>query len=100
MRQETGPLVPSWFWNPPRWILWWIWLIGIACVQVVLAVSGRWTLRHTMSFPFAVAAVVVLHPVMTKKLPIFCVDLIRSWRTYVFAGLVVVVNLIEMSGSV
>jgi hypothetical protein len=92
---KTTPLVPLWINNPPRWILWWTILIGIACLQVVLIFSGRWTMRHTISFPIFVAAAIVLHPLMKQKLPIFRLDIIRSWRTYVGVALIVVVNLIE-----
>jgi hypothetical protein len=57
--------------------------------------AGRWTVRHSISLPIFVAAVVVFHPVMKRRLPIFHLDLVRSWRTYVFVALIVVVNLIE-----
>src|SRR4051812_17674305 len=95
MRKDPNPLMPPWLMNPPRWILWRVLLFGIACIQVLLIFSGGWTTRHSISFPVFIAAVVVLHPVLKKRLPIFCLDILRSWRTYVAIALIVVVNLIE-----
>ncbi len=97
MRQDLKPLIPSWLLNPPRWIIWWGILVGIACLQVLLAFDGGWTVRHSISLPIFIVAVLVLHPIMKKRLPVFSLDIVRSWRTYVGAALIVAVNLIESS---
>jgi hypothetical protein len=89
------PLIPSWLWNGRR-IWWWVMLIGISCVQVVLAFSGRWTVRHSLSLPFMVAAGVVAHPVMNQRLPLIDANLLKSWRIYVAVALVAISNLIEL----
>ena len=70
-------------------------LIGIAFLQVVITIGGRWTMRHAISFLVFVAAVVVLQPIMKQRLPIFRFDIVRSWRTYLGVALIVIVNLIE-----
>jgi hypothetical protein len=93
--QTTSPLVPLWLVNPPRWILWWAMLMAIAFLQVVLILSSRWTMHHTISFSIFVAAIVVLHPLMKQRLPIFRLDIVLSWRTYVGVALIVIVNFIE-----
>ena len=51
-------------------------------------------MRHTISFCFFIAAVVVLHPLMKQRLPILRMDIVRSWRTYIGIALITVVNLI------
>lgn len=84
-----------WMLNPPRWIMWRAILIGIGCLQVLLLIDGGWTTRHSISFPIFVVAVILFHPVMNRRLGIFERDILRSWRTYVFVALIVVVNLIE-----
>ena len=93
--RKITPLVPPWLINPPRWILWRAMLIGIACLQVVAILGGRWTMRDTISFPILLAAAIVLHPLMKQRLPIYSLDIIRSWRTYVGVALIVGVNIIE-----
>jgi hypothetical protein len=70
-------------------------LVGLAFIQVVLIVDGRWTMRHTISLTVLIAAVAVLHSPMKQRLPIFRLDIVRSWRTYVGVGLIFIVNLIE-----
>ena len=95
--KDPEPLLPAWLVNPPRWVLWWGILISVAYGQVVTAITGRWTVRHSIPLPIFVAGVVVFHQVMKQKLPIFCLDIVRSWSTYVFAALIIVVNVIEWS---
>jgi hypothetical protein len=63
---------------------------------VILAFRGEWTIRHSLSLPVFVVAVLVAHPVMNQNLPLFRADLLRSWRIYVFAALVAIVNVIEL----
>ena len=96
MKQDPKPLVSPWLLNPPRWVLWWAVLGGIAFSQVLLVLRGGWTIRHSISFPVFIAAVLVLHPVMKKRLPIFRLDILRSWRTYVGIALIAALNLIEL----
>jgi hypothetical protein len=84
------------FWNPPRRLWWWTILIGLFCLQVFLAFSDRWTLRHSLSLPVFVAAVFVVHPVMNQRLPLFRMDLLQSRRIYVGIALIAVGNLIEL----
>ena len=83
--------------NPPRRLLWWPLLASVSCLQIVLAISGRWTTRHSLSFPVFALAIFVLHPVMNRKLPILSVDILRWWRIYVGVGLLAVCNLIELN---
>jgi hypothetical protein len=52
-------------------------------------------MRHSLSLPVFVAAVLVPHPVMNQKLPLFRADPLRSWRIYAFAALVAIVNVID-----
>jgi hypothetical protein len=96
MEREAEPLVPPWLMNPPRRLLWWALLIGTFCLQVILAFSGRWTVRHSLSLAVLVAAVLVVHPVMNRRLPLFRTDLLKSWRVYVGVALVTIVNFIEL----
>lgn len=93
--KEPSPrnLIYPWLLNPPRWILWRFWLVGIACIEVLLLARGDWSPRHTASFAVFVVAVIVLHPIMNRRLPLFRLDVIRSWRTYAFIALLVIVNL-------
>jgi hypothetical protein len=53
--------------------------------------------RHSISLPIFITALVVLHPVMKQKLPLFRVDILRTWRTYVSVALIAAVTLIEGS---
>ena len=88
--------MPPWLSN--RRIFWWAILIGISCSQVALALRGPWTMRHSLSLPVFVLAVIIAHPVMNQRLPLFRADLLRSWRIYTFVGLVAIVNSIESKG--
>jgi hypothetical protein len=97
MREEgSKPQLPAWTLNPRRWIFWRACLCGAAGAQMLLLVRGGWTVRHSLSFPLFIAAVIVLHPLMGRKLPIFRLDLVRSWRLYVGAVLLAAINLIEI----
>jgi hypothetical protein len=55
-------------------------------------------MRHSLSLPVFVLAVIIAHPVMNQRLPLFRADLLRSWRIYTFVGLVAIVNSIESKG--
>ena len=55
-------------------------------------------MRHFLSLPVFLVAVLVVHPVMNQKLPLFRADLLRSWRIYAGIALVAIVNLIELKG--
>jgi len=63
---------------------------------VVLVFTGGWTMRHSLSLPVFVLAVLGVHPVMNQRLPLFRADLLKSWRIYVGIALVAIVNLIEL----
>jgi hypothetical protein len=71
--------------------------MGISCAQVGLALRGGWTVRHSISLPFFVVAMLLVHPVMNRPLPLFRMDLLKSWRIYVGIALLAVVNLIEIN---
>jgi len=89
------PLLP---WLSRR--LWWrTILIGVACLQVLLAFDGGFTKRHSLSLPIFVIAAIVLDPVMGRRVPLFgnIVDVLRSWRTYVGISLIAIVNIIEFN---
>jgi len=51
--------------------------------------------RHSLSLPVFVIALLVFHPVMNQRLPLLRADLLKSWRTYAFVALVAIVNLID-----
>ena len=53
-------------------------------------------MRHSISLPIFVVAMLVVHPVMNQPLPLFRMDLLKSWRIYVGIALLAVVNLIEI----
>lgn len=53
-------------------------------------------MRHSISLPIFVVAMLVVHPVMNRPLPLFQMDVMKSWRIYVGIALVAVVNLIEL----
>lgn len=53
-------------------------------------------MRHSLSLLVFVVAVLVAHPVMNQRLPLFRADLLRSWRVYAFAALLAIVNVIEL----
>ncbi|HXP88805.1 MAG TPA: hypothetical protein VN841_29055 [Bryobacteraceae bacterium] len=53
-------------------------------------------MRHSLSLPVFVLAVLGVHPVMNQRLPLFRADLLKSWRIYVGIALVAIVNLIEL----
>ena len=70
-------------------------MIGISCAQIVLAFGGGWTLRYSLSLPVMAVALLVAHPVMNQRLPLFRMDVLKSWRVYVAVTLVAIANLIE-----
>lgn len=96
MSQDPEPLLLPWIVNPPRRVWWWTILIGLSCLQVIWALRGRWTTRHSLSMLVMVGAIVVAHPVMNRRLPLFRADILQSWRTYVGIALVAISNLIEV----
>ena len=53
-------------------------------------------MRHSISLPIFVVAMLVVHPVMNRPLPLFRMDLLKSWRIYVGIALLAAVNLIEI----
>jgi hypothetical protein len=94
-RDEIGFRLPTPPWLSNRRIFWWALLIGASCSQVLLAIRGGWTVRHSLSLPVFVTAVLVVHPVMNQKLPLLRADLLKSWRVYAFVSLVAIVSLID-----
>jgi hypothetical protein len=96
-RDDVGFHWPMPAWLSDRRIFWWALLVGILCSQVVLAFTGGWTTRHTLSLPVFLAGVFLVHPVMNQKLPLLRMDLLKSWRVYAFVALVAIVNLIEFA---
>jgi len=97
-RDDIGFHLPMPPWLSNRRVFWWALLIAAACSQVVLTFTGGWTVRHFLSLPVFLVAVLVVHPVMNQKLPWFRADLLRSWRIYAGIALVAIVNLIELKG--
>lgn len=95
-RDEGGFHLPTPLWLSNRRIAWWALLIGITCSQVALALGGGWTMRHSLSLPIFVIAVLVVHPLMNQKLPLWSADLLKSWRFYAFIAFVAIINLIEL----
>jgi hypothetical protein len=73
--------------------------VGIACLQVLLALDGGWTKRHSLSLPIFIVAAIVLDPVMSRRVPLFgnVADVLRSWRTYLGISLFAIFNIIELN---
>jgi hypothetical protein len=78
--------------------VWWrASVFGAVVGATVIAVSGQWTLENWETLPFALASIIILHPILDG--PAETHDLWRSWRTYVGVMLIVAAELIVLANG-